>query len=166
LPERFFAGGASSHRGFAENQAGPRDTGSGIIINGVEFKGTGFPIGGRALLLNTVELRFPLLGENIGGVFFHDAGNVYSRLGAMSFRVKQRDLTDFDYMVHAVGFGIRYRTPIGPVRVDLGIALNPPSFNGLRGRREDLLNPSLPNVEFITQRLSRFQFHFSLGQAF
>ena len=102
LPERFFAGGASSHRGFPDNQAGPRD-----LI-------TGFPIGGNALLINNLEVRFPLIGDNIRGVVFHDAGNVYSQLGKISFRYNQRDMTDFDYMVHAVGFGIRYRTPIGP----------------------------------------------------
>jgi outer membrane protein insertion porin family len=166
LPERFFAGGASSHRGFAENQAGPRDTGSGVVINGQQFTGTGFPVGGKALLINTLELRFPLLGDNIGGVVFHDAGNVYTDLSKVSFRYNQKDLTDFDYMVHAIGFGIRYRTPIGPIRVDMGYALNPPSFRGLRGSHNDLLNPLLPNVQFVTQQLSHFQFHFSLGQAF
>src|SRR5262249_28445672 len=66
LPERFYAGGASSHRGFPDNQAGPRDL------------TTGFPIGGDAYLINSIEYRFPLIGQNIGGVFFHDAGNVYT----------------------------------------------------------------------------------------
>jgi outer membrane protein assembly complex protein YaeT len=164
LPERFFAGGASSHRGFPENQAGPRDT------------LTGFPLGGKALLMHNTELRFPLLGENIGGVLFHDAGNVYQSLGDISFRVSQKNLEDFNYMVHAVGFGIRYRTPVGPVRVDLAWSINGPRFNGLKGTREQLLDPnafrpdcaSLPVgcVEFVEQRISRFQFHFSLGQLF
>ena len=66
LPERFFGGGGTSHRGFPENQAGPRDP------------TTGFPLGGTALLFNQTELRFPLIGENIGGVLFHDMGNIYS----------------------------------------------------------------------------------------
>jgi outer membrane protein assembly factor BamA len=164
LPERFFAGGATSHRGFPENQAGPRDS------------LTGFPVGGKALLINNAELRFPLLGDNIGGVFFHDAGNVYSSFDKFSFRWKQRDLEDFDYMVHAIGFGIRYRTPIGPVRVDLAYSINSPRFMGLKGTREQLLNPDAfgPNcatleigcVQFLEQRISRFQFHFSLGQLF
>jgi len=164
LPERFFAGGASSHRGFNENQAGPRD-----LL-------TGFPIGGKALLINNTELRFPLIGDNIGGVLFHDAGNVYSNFNNISFRVKQRDLEDFNYMVHAVGFGIRYRTPIGPVRADLAWSINGPRFNGLKGTREQLLNPDAfgPNcanlsigcVQYVEQRISRFQFHFSLGQLF
>jgi outer membrane protein insertion porin family len=154
LPERFFAGGATSHRGFSENQAGPRD-----LL-------TGFPLGGKALFMNNHELRFPLLGDNVGGVFFHDAGNVYSNFRALSFRVRQRDLEDFDYMVHAVGFGIRYRTPIGPIRVDLAYSINSPRFMGLKGTREQLLDPNLTGVQFVEQRISRFQFHFSLGQLF
>jgi outer membrane protein assembly factor BamA len=151
LPERFFSGGGASHRGFPDNQAGPRD-----------FT-TGFPVGGRALLMNSLELRYPLIGENIGGVFFHDAGNVYSRLGSISLRVRQRDLQDFNYMVHAVGFGIRVRTPIGPFRLDLAYSANSPRFFGFQGTREELLEGRGRQVE---QRISRFQFHFSIGQAF
>jgi outer membrane protein assembly complex protein YaeT len=154
LPERFFAGGATSHRGFNENQAGPRD-----LL-------TGFPLGGKALLVNNTEVRFPLIGDDIGGVFFHDAGNVYSTFSNLSFRVRQRDLEDFDYMVHAVGFGIRYRTPVGPVRLDLAYSINSPRFNGLQGTYEQLLQPDLTGVPIVQQRISRFQFHFSLGQLF
>ncbi|MEO8658943.1 MAG: outer membrane protein assembly factor BamA [Bryobacteraceae bacterium] len=152
LPERFFAGGASSHRAFPENQAGPRDL------------TTGFPIGGNAFLVNSIEYRFPLIGQSLGGVLFHDAGNVYTDLNSISFRYRQRGKTDFDYMVHAVGFGFRYRTPIGPVRLDLAFSPNSPRFVGYEGTREDLLlGNGIPNV---AQRISRFQFHFSLGQSF
>ncbi|HYZ83515.1 MAG TPA: outer membrane protein assembly factor BamA [Bryobacteraceae bacterium] len=166
LAERFFAGGANSHRGFGENQAGPRDISSRVVLpTGVVF-GTGFPIGGRGLLLNTFELRFPLIGDNLGGVVFHDAGNVYSSVNKISFRVNQRNLQDFDYMVHAVGFGFRYRTPIGPVRLDLAYSVNPPRFLGLKGTTEQLLDPNLVGVRQVVQRISRFQFFFSLGQAF
>jgi outer membrane translocation and assembly module TamA len=110
-----------------------------------------------------VEVRFPVLGENLGGVLFEDAGNVYSRLGKLGFRVQQRDVTDFDYMVHAVGFGVRYRTPVGPVRVDVGWALNPPNFVGFKGTREQLLFGGGLRTQ---QQIGHFQFHFSLGQAF
>lgn len=151
LPERFFAGGAESHRGFPQNQAGPRD-----LL-------TGFPLGGRALLLHKLELRFPLLGESLGGVLFEDAGNLYSGLDTLSLRWRQRGVTDFDYMVHAVGFGFRYRTPIGPIRVDLAYTFNPPSFVGFKGTREELLFGG--GVRTL-QRIGHFQFHFSLGQAF
>jgi outer membrane protein assembly complex protein YaeT len=158
LPERFFSGGASSHRGFPDNQAGPRDP------------ITGFPLGGKAVLMNTFELRFPLLGDNVRGVFFHDAGNVYSSVSDISFRYHQRDLNDFDYMVHAVGFGIRYRTPIGPIRADIAFGLNSPRFFGFQGDRDTLLICSAPGsttpCNSVEQKINLFQFHFSLGQAF
>ena len=85
---------------------------------------------------------------------------------SLSFRFSQRDLEDFDYMVHAVGFGVRYRTPIGPVRLDLAYSINSPRFMGLKGTYEQLLDPNLTGVQFVEQRISRFQFHFSLGQLF
>ncbi len=151
LPERFFAGGANSHRGFPDNQAGPRD-----LI-------TGFPIGGKAVLISGVELRFPLIGDNLGGVLFHDAGNVYSNLGRISFRYSQKGITDFDYMVQAVGFGIRYRTPVGPIRVDFAFAPNSARFEGFSGTQDELLHGLGVRT---AQRINRFQFHFSLGQAF
>lgn len=156
LPERFFAGGAASHRGFPENQAGPRD-----LV-------TGFPIGGETVFANGVELRFPLIGQNLGGVLFHDAGNVYSTLSNFSFRVKQKNVEDFNFMVHAIGFGIRYQTPIGPFRVDIAYAVNPTEFVGFRGTREELIGLSLPELLARRERqsLGHFQFHFSLGQSF
>jgi outer membrane protein assembly complex protein YaeT len=158
FPERFFGGGGSSHRGFNENQAGPRDL------------QTGFPLGGNVLLFNKVELRYPLIGENISGVLFHDVGNVYSNLGNITLRFSQRDLRDFDYAVHAIGFGLRYRTPIGPVRVDLAYSVNSPRFFGCQGSYQELLqcaspNPP-PNLAPAEQRVSRFQFFFSIGQTF
>ena len=77
LPERFFAGGGESLRGFALNQAGPRDP------------ITGFPVGGQALLIFNQELRFPMklpfIGTALSGALFYDGGNVYSRLGRISF---------------------------------------------------------------------------------
>lgn len=159
ISERYFAGGANSHRGFPFNQAGPRDP------------ATGFPIGGGSQFLNSLELRFPLIGVNIGGVLFHDAGNVYSRPGRISFRGAQGMRAaasggkefDFDYMVHAVGFGIRYRTPIGPVRMDLAYSVNPPRFVGFQGTRAELLSGA---GAFREQRINSLQFHFSLGQTF
>jgi outer membrane protein assembly complex protein YaeT len=174
LPERFFGGGADSLRSFSYNQAGPRDTGAPVVPGGPASSPTGFPLGGNALLFNNVELRFPLIGENIQGVFFHDMGNVYGTFQHISFRYHQRDLTDFDYMTHAVGFGIRYRTPLGPIRADLAYSLNPPAFNGFSGTPQQLLqcDPSkdpASNPSFCQpsqQRISHFQFFFSIGQTF
>jgi outer membrane protein assembly complex protein YaeT len=154
LSERFFAGGASTHRGFPENQAGPRDI------------STGFPLGGKALLAVGTELRFPLYGQNIGGVLFHDAGNVYSDIQSISARIRQRGNTDFNYMVHAVGFGIRYRTPIGPIRVDLAYGPNSPRFFGCQGTLDRLQACATDPTLRTDQRINRFQFHFSLGQTF
>ncbi len=174
LPERFFGGGNISHRGFPENQAGPRDIGTPAGAGAQATQPTGFPLGGNAVFFNTVELRFPLLGDNIGGVLFHDAGNVYRSLSDISFRARQRDVQDFNYMEHAAGFGIRYRTPIGPIRVDLAYSINPPSFLGFKGTYADLLqcNPSLPadqlpaQCQSTKQTTGHFQFFFSIGQTF
>ena len=159
LPERFFGGGASSQRGFPDNQSGPRDP------------LTGFPIGGDALLFNQTELRFPLRGDNIGGVLFHDMGNTYSSLGNLSFRVTQHDLQDFDYMVHAIGFGLRYRTPVGPLRFDLAYSINPPEFFGFKGTEQDLINAGVnpcagAGSRCVQQDVSHLQFFFSIGQTF
>ena len=163
LSERFFSGGGSTQRAFPDNQAGPRD-----LL-------TGFPIGGSALLFHSTELRFPLIGDNIGGVVFHDMGNVYSDVREVSFRSHQRNLQDFDYMVHSIGFGIRIRTPVGPIRGDLSFSPNAPRFFGFNGTRDDLLKVpasqplcslAAPSPMCTNQRISWFQFHFSLGQTF
>ncbi len=98
---RFFAGGPGSIRGYAPNRVGPLDI-------------TGRPIGGDSLLAGSVELRFPIRGD-LGGVVFVDAGNVYS--GSPAY-----DLSDLRV---GMGPGIRYNTPVGPFRLDFGIALNP-----------------------------------------
>lgn len=155
LAERLYAGGANTDRAFPDNQAGPRDL------------DTGFPLGGTAMLFLSTELRFPLFGDNLGGVLFHDMGNVYTDINAINFRFHQRNDQDFDYMVHSIGFGIRYRTPVGPLRIDLSFSPNPPHFHGFPGTLEDLINCTSTNTCVSThQSISWFQFHFSLGQTF
>jgi outer membrane protein insertion porin family len=163
ISERFFGGGGLSMRAFPDNQAGPRDT------------LTGFPIGGNALLFHQTELRFPFIGANIQGVLFHDLGNIYQDLGSISFSFHQPGLTSaclaaqscpasiFDYTVHAVGFGIRYKTPLGPIRLDLAYSINPPTFDGLVGTYTQLIQGTA--TQQITN-VSHFQFFFSIGQAF
>jgi outer membrane protein assembly complex protein YaeT len=174
LPERFFGGGAESLRAFPYNQAGPRDIGEPLVPGGPSSQPTGFPLGGNALFFNNLELRFPLIGANIQGVLFHDMGNVYTTIGDLSFRSRQRDLNDFNYLVHALGFGLRYRTPVGPIRVDLAYALNPPSYLGFGGSAQDILqcDPTKPVAELPAvcqssrQTVGHFQFFFSIGQTF
>jgi outer membrane translocation and assembly module TamA len=97
---RFFAGGPGSIRGYAPNRVGPLDN-------------EGRPIGGDSLLVGSVELRFPVSGD-LGGAVFIDAGNVYSASPGYNLA---------DLRV-GVGPGIRYNTPVGPFRLDFGIALS------------------------------------------
>lgn len=151
LAERFYSGGSTSIRAFPDFQAGPRD-----LV-------TGFPIGGNVLLTNNVELRFPLIGDNLGGVIFEDFGNVYQSLSHFSFRFRQENLQDFNYTVQDAGIGIRYRTPIGPVRLDFSFSPDAPRFYGLKGTEQDLINGTAIST---VQKINAFQFHFSLGQAF
>jgi outer membrane protein assembly factor BamA len=90
----------------------------------------------------------------------------------MSFRTSQHDIQDFNYMVHAVGLGLRYRTPVGPLRLDLAYTINPPYFYGFKGSLQDLLkagvdpcSPSMANLCQV-QSVGHFQFFFSIGQTF
>jgi outer membrane protein insertion porin family len=151
LAERWYSGGSTSNRAFPDNQAGPRDL------------ETGFPIGGNAMLFHSTEIRFPLIGDNLRGVLFHDMGNVYQDIDHISFRFRQRDIQDFDYAVQAVGFGIRYRTPIGPIRADFSFSPNAPRFYGFAGTYEQLIQNQ---GVLTTQKINLFQFHFSLGQTY
>ena len=92
----------------------------------------------------------------------------------MSFRIKQRNLQDFNYTAHAAGFGIRYQTPVGPVRLDLAYSVNPPSFEGFAGTPSQLVlcNPNDPAslaksfCQVTRQTTGHLQFFFSIGQTF
>ena len=99
ITERYFAGGSTTLRGFGLDEAGP-------------------PGGGQLLTLTNIEYRVPFkklsIGE-LGGAVFYDTGNVFERPSDFS-------LTDF---THSAGLGIRFQTPIGPVRFDVGFNLHP-----------------------------------------
>jgi outer membrane protein assembly complex protein YaeT len=123
--ERFFAGGDTTIRGFALDRVGAANT----------ISSNGFPTGGNAVLILNGELRFPVRGD-FGGVLFIDGGNVFRR-------VTEFDLGD---LRGSVGVGVRYQSPVGPIRFDVGFKMD---------RR--VLGGELEN---------RAAFHFSLGQAF
>ena len=122
-------------------------------------------MGGSALLIHSTELRFPLIGDNLGGVLFHDMGNVYDDVNDINARFRQRDLQDFDYMVQSIGFGIRYHTPIGPLRLDFSFSPDAPRFVGFKGTIDQLITCGNA-CPLLTQKVNLFQFHFSLGQTF
>lgn len=182
LPERLFAGGGTSLRGFALNQAGPRDS------------VTGFPVGGQAMLVLNQEFRFPMrlpfIGTALGGALFYDGGNVYSRLTRISFRTNMPSpvialenptlppsstnlpmcvtncSNELNYFSHTAGLGFRYKTPVGPIRIDLGYQLNRPLFV--------IPIPCPANTPTCTSgslgqertRLPGFQIFFNLGSSF
>lgn len=116
--KRFFAGGSDSVRGWPYQKLGPLDK-------------DGNPIGGLSLLEGSVEYRFPVRPP-FEGVLFFDFGNVF---------LESFELSELGY---AAGCGVRYQTPVGPLRVDFGYQLNPPEG--------DFFNP--------------YQIQVSIGQAF
>jgi outer membrane protein assembly complex protein YaeT len=148
LPERFFAGGGTSLRGFGLNQAGPRDP------------CTGFPIGGLALLAFNQELHFPtrfsIAGSRLGGAIFYDAGNVFRDINHITLAWKPPSTTDLEYFSHTVGIGLRYPTPVGPVTLDFGYQINPAQYQATN---------ATTNVTDIF-RLPHFQFSFNIGPVF
>lgn len=171
LPERFFSGGGNSLRAFGLNQAGPRDLNSG------------FPVGGSGLFINNLELRMPpvtlpFVQDNISFAVFQDAGNVFDTAHDMFHSLTQWNQPnaafcrnqstylrcDFNYIAQAVGLGIRYKTPIGPVRFDIGYNLNPPYFPSFQTVTNSTTGTTT-NV-FAPQRLGHVNVYFSIGQTF
>jgi outer membrane protein assembly complex protein YaeT len=123
--KRLFLGGATSIRGWGRFEVSPLSSGQ--------------PIGGQTLLAFSAEARASL-GARIGGVLFLDAGNVWLDEWTIAL----------DELRYAAGIGLRYNTPVGPIRFDFGYQLNP--IDGL-----------LVNGEPESRR---YRLHFSIGQAF
>ncbi len=123
--KKYFLGGSTSIRGWGIYEVSPL--------------ADGLPIGGNSMLAFTGELR-GIISGNLGGVLFLDAGNVW----AQSFGYNLSELR------YAVGPGLRYQTPIGPIRLDFGYQLNPEPGLLVNG------NP----------QTRRWRVHFSIGQAF
>jgi len=186
--KRFFGGGSNSVRGFAQSRLGPKvltvdaarvllaDTsahGAGCTeaevndgscdASGVDF-GAPRPVGGAALFEGNVEVRFPFLTSNLAGAAFLDFGQVW----------RAADDVDLTELAWTPGVGLRYFSPIGPVRVDVGY--NPTGAerlpvitteveNGLNtDRLRTLSEPVLWNPR--ERFLDRLQLHISIGQAF
>jgi outer membrane protein assembly complex protein YaeT len=176
LPERLYVGGEASHRGFGINDGGPRDLttgfpvgGSGAVVNSFE--------------LRMPPPTLPLVGDSISFVIFHDMGNAFEYPGDMFKSIEhfhQPDKTacrnlagplaaaggvaadavgscNFNYYSHAVGVGVRYATPVGPIRLDFSYNLNPPIYPVF-----DDYTGALPYVG----QASHFNFFFSIGQSF
>jgi outer membrane translocation and assembly module TamA len=92
------------------------------------------PTGGRQLFIFNSELRFPLrIKEGLGAAVFYDGGNVYRAINISRF------IQDY---TNTIGVGLRYKTPVGPIRFDIGRNLNP------------------------VTGLNATQFYITLGQAF
>ncbi|HVL69593.1 MAG TPA: POTRA domain-containing protein [Vicinamibacterales bacterium] len=119
--ERFFAGGDTTIRGFALDSVGTTRT----------ITSRGLPLGGNALVLANAELRVPVW-KDVGAALFVDAGNVFERVSHV----------DLGELRGSVGVGLRYRSPFGPLRFDVGFKLD------RRGNERPR------------------SFHFSFGQAF
>jgi len=124
--ERFYAGGDTTVRGYALDRLGDAAT----------LDANGFPLGGNAVVILNAELRIPVW-RSFGLVTFVDAGQVFRRV----------DDFDVGEIRPAVGMGVRFKSPVGPIRADLGVKLQPQTFAD--GSREQ-----------------RTAFYISIGQAF
>ncbi len=120
VPDRFFGGTENSLRGYKTGSVAPLNK-------------AGEPIGGRSLITGTFELR-QRYSNGLGSVFFYDVGNVFSTPFPDSH---------IDQILHSCGFGVRYTTPIGPIRLDIAFPIH---------RRKNIDPP--------------FQIYFSIGQSF
>jgi outer membrane protein assembly factor BamA len=200
---RFFAGGPNSVRGFAQYRLGPKvlkvegtrlampvDSGgagctaeqinsgscSASLIAANRFDPR--PVGGAAALEGGLELRFPLAGDKWSGAAFVDFGQVW-KADPLAERKEDREIRLRD-LVFTPGIGVRYFSPIGPIRVDVG-------YNGLGGESLQVITNEIEpkaggsgytntgRFRLLNDRVlweprrtffDRLQLHFSIGQAF
>jgi outer membrane protein assembly complex protein YaeT len=124
--KKYFLGGATTIRGWGRFEVSP-------------LSGSGLPLGGNSMMAFSGELRAAVRG-NLGAVLFVDSGNVWEN--SMGF--------DFGDLRYAVGPGLRYQTPVGPIRFDIGYQINPIPGLVVNGEPQK----------------RRYRLHFSIGQAF
>src|SRR5678816_278520 len=179
ISERFFSGGATTLRGFAFQEAGPREA---IIPEGVFHDSDGEvvelnpftgPVGGNAMAIVNLEARIPLT-KILQVVPFYDGGNVFRRVGDLFGKGEPAQVPPGDVLAaikaanlrshwaNTVGLGFRVQTPIGgALAIDYGFLLNPPEF---------LVPQRGPTGGFdgtpAVFRLNRSQFHFRFTQTF
>jgi translocation and assembly module TamA len=190
--KRFFAGGASSVRGFAQYRLGPRllTIGADTLRGGTDCTTAEInagscaadalaastpgafeerPVGGSLLIEGNVEVRFPLIGA-LHGAAFVDFGQVWA---------DRHDVRPADIM-WTPGIGVRYHSMLGPIRVDVGynpqgaqridvIATCPAASAeepGCGGIEQQLTRQPAVDWQPYRSVLSRLQLHFSIGQAF
>jgi outer membrane protein assembly factor BamA len=184
LPERLYAGGAQSLRAYSINSAGPRDSltgfpigGAGVFVNSTELR---FP-----------NPTLPYFGNTLGFVLFHDMGNAFNNASDIwpsflrtrqphSSTCKDTNLQDqekvsrssstnptgtcdFNYFTHDVGLGLRYHTPIGPLRLDFSYTPNPPIYPVIITYGTNSNGSQIPAH---WSQAGHFNFFFSIGQAF
>jgi outer membrane protein insertion porin family len=119
LSEEFFSGGSDTLRGFPIDGAGPQRP---VVACGTPSVPSTcstitVAVGGDMLLVLNSELRFPIpVRKGVGAAVFYDGGNVYSKINLPLLVEKY---------TNSVGIGLRYDTPVGPVRFDIGHLLNP-----------------------------------------
>lgn len=181
ISERFFAGGSNTLRGFGFEEAGPRiavcpgtttlnaltsivNCQPGLFRNDkreqVRLNPFTVPVGGNAMAIVNLEARVPLR-TNFQIVPFYDGGNVFRRVGDIFGRNDRRageDLNQRNLRVswtHTVGLGFRFKTPLGPLSIDYGFLLDPPTFEVPQFAGPPALH-----------RLKRTQIHFRFGQTF
>ncbi len=194
LPERLYSGGAASLRGFGENAAGPRDPetgfpigGAGALTNSTELR---LPPPTLPWFGNTVSF---VLFHDMGNIFTN-AGDAW----ASALRVRQPERgtcktlanvnvpnsylpsgpttstgqqgqCSFNYFSHTPGLGLRYHTPVGPIRVDFSYNLNPPIYPVNTDYSLPVsANPIVPYYDSNPHvgEAPHFNFFFSLGQTF
>ena len=120
LSEEFFTGGGSTLRGYPLNGAGPQrvvlacgDPSVPSTCSNIQV-----PTGGNGLFILNSEFRIPVsrIRKGFGVVGFYDGGNVFPAAAFNDFAANYSN---------TIGFGLRYATPVGPIRFDVGHNLNP-----------------------------------------